>query len=156
MIAAILTIVIAMLVYIFWFLRSEVSRIMSRIDESAIAISNMNNNMMTSVTRALTQPVLPGLDDYEDDEDDEDAEEDEDYDEEEAAGEEAAGEEADGKDEDKEEGFVEEQPTDASAGEADHTVSISTGLQELDEITSTKPKRGRKKIVEKNNGGIVV
>ena len=151
MIAAILTIVIAMLVYIFWFLRSEVSRIMSRIDESAIAISNMNNNMMTSVTRALTQPVFPGLDDYEDDEEEEDGEEGENYDEEEAAGE-----EADGKYEDKEEGFVEEQPTDALVSESDHTGSISTGLQELDEIISTKPKRGRKKSVEKNNGGIVV
>lgn len=151
MIAAILTIVIAMLVYIFWFLRSEVSRIMSRIDESAIAISNMNNNMMTSVAKALTQPVLTGLDDYEDDEEEEDAGEDEDYDEEEAAGE-----EGDEKCEDNEEGFVEEQPTDTSVSEADHTVSISTGLQELNEVTSTKPKRSRKKIVEKNNGEIVI
>ena len=58
MIAAILTIVVAMLVYIFWFIRTEMSRLSARIDESALGVARMNKEMMGSVMKVLTQPLL--------------------------------------------------------------------------------------------------
>lgn len=75
MIAAILTIIVAMLVYIFWYIRIEVSRLSARIDESALGIARMNREMMGSVMKVLTQPLLPGMDDDEDDDEDDDGEE---------------------------------------------------------------------------------
>jgi hypothetical protein len=72
MIAAILTIVVAMLVYIFWFIRMEMSRLSARIDESALGVARMNKEMMGSVMKVLTQPLLPDLEDDDDDDDDDD------------------------------------------------------------------------------------
>jgi hypothetical protein len=67
MISAIMTIVVAMLVYIFWFIRMEVARLYARIDESAIGIARMNKEMIGSIMKVLTQPMLPELEEGSDD-----------------------------------------------------------------------------------------
>ena len=78
MIAAILTIVVAMLVYIFWFLRMEMSRLSARIDESAMGVARMNKEMMGSVMKVLTQPLLPDLEDEDEGEENEDEDDEDD------------------------------------------------------------------------------
>ena len=141
MIAAILTIVVAMLVYIFWFIRMEMSRLSARIDESALGVARMNKEMMGSVMKVLTQPLLPDLEDDDDDDDDDDDEEDD--------------EENEDNEEDEDE--VEQQPAEPLPVVQEEVEEISTELS--DEVVIQVPlpqKRGRKKVAEKNSGEIVV
>ena len=138
MIAAILTIVVAMLVYIFWFIRMETSRLSQRIDESALGIARMNKELMGSVMEVLTQPMLPDLDEEdEDDEDDEDDGED--------------GEDGEGMKE--EEDQQEEQVTkNEPLSTLKEVEDISTESDEvIIEVPQPTPKRGRKKATEKNS-----
>jgi flagellar basal body-associated protein FliL len=140
MIAAILTIVVAMLVYIFWFIRMEMSRLSARIDESALGVARMNKEMMGSVMKVLTQPLLPDLEDDDDDDDDDDEEED--------------GGENEDNEEDEDE--VEQQPAEPLPV-VQEVEEIST--ESSDEVVIQVPlpqKRGRKKVAEKNSGEIVV
>ena len=140
MIAAILTIVVAMLVYIFWFIRMEMSRLSARIDESALGVARMNKQMMGSVMKVLTQPLLPDLEDDDDDDDDEEEEENEENEENE-------------EDEDE----VEQKPAEPLPVVQEEVEEIST--ESSDEVVIQVPlpqKRGRKKVAEKNSGEIVV
>lgn len=140
MIAAILTIVVAMLVYIFWFIRMEMSRLSARIDESALGVARMNKEMMGSVMKVLTQPLLPDLEDDDDDDDDEEEEENEENEENE-------------EDEDE----VEQKPAEPLPVVQEEVEEIST--ESSDEVVIQVPlpqKRGRKKVAEKNSGEIVV
>jgi cobalamin biosynthesis protein CobT len=144
MIAAILTIVVAMLVYIFWFIRMEMSRLSARIDESALGVARMNKEMMGSVMKVLTQPLLPDMDD---DDDDDDEEEDDEENEENEENEE----DEEGKDE------VEQKPATSLPVVQEEVEEIST--ESSDEVVIQVPlpqRRGRKKVAEKNSGEIVV
>ena len=116
MIAAILTIVVAMLVYIFWFIRMEMSRLSARIDESALGVARMNKEMMGSVMKVLTQPLLPDMEDEDEDDEEEDEEDEEE--------EEEKNEENEDEDED---GGVEQKPVEP----------LST-VQEVEEIRNVK------------------
>ena len=141
MIAAILTIVVAMLVYIFWFIRMEMSRLSARIDESALGVARMNKEMMGSVMKVLTQPLLPDLEDDDDDDDDEEEDDEE-------------NEENEENEEDEDE--VEQKPTEPLPV-VQEVEEIST--ESSDEVVIQVPlpqKRGRKKVAEKNSGEIVV
>tara|TARA_B100001175_G_scaffold316709_1_gene331360 strand:+ start:654 stop:1058 length:405 start_codon:yes stop_codon:yes gene_type:complete len=131
MIAAILTIVVAMLVYIFWFIRMEMSRLSARIDESALGVARMNKEMMGSVMKVLTQPLLPDLED--DDDDDEEGEEDN-----------------EDEDENEDEDVSVEQPVEPLSTVQEEVEEIST--EASDEVVIEVPlpqKRGRKKTAEK-------
>lgn len=139
MIAAILTIVVAMLVYIFWFIRMEMSRLSARIDESALGVARMNKEMMGSVMKVLTQPLLPDMEDEDEDDEEEDEEEDE-----------------ENEDED-EDGGVEQKPIEPLSTVQEEVEEIST--ESPDEVVNQVPlpqRRGRKKATEKNSGEIVV
>jgi cobalamin biosynthesis protein CobT len=141
MIAAILTIVVAMLVYIFWFIRMEMSRLSARIDESALGVARMNKEMMGSVMKVLTQPLLPDMDDDDDDDDEEEDDEE--------------NEENEEKEEDEDE--VEQKPAASLPVVEKEIEQIST--ESSDEVVIQVPlpqKRGRKKVAEKNSGEIVV
>ena len=142
MIAAILTIVVAMLVYIFWFIRMEMSRLSARIDESALGVARMNKEMMGSVMNVLTQPLLPDMEDEDEDDEEEDEEEEEENEENE---------------DENEDGGVEQKPVEPLSTVQEEVEEIST--ESPDEVVIQVPlpqRRGRKKATEKNSGEIVV
>jgi cobalamin biosynthesis protein CobT len=151
MIAAILTIVVAMLVYIFWFIRMEMSKLSARIDESAIGVARMNKEMMGSVMKILTQPLLPDLEE-EDDEDDEEEDETEGGNDGENDGE---NEEENIQFEDEDRG-VEKKPIEPLSDLQEEVEEISTESSEVVIPVPLPQKRGRKKATEKNSGETVV
>ena len=155
MIAMILTILVSMLVYIFWFMKSEFQRVLDRIDQSTLGMARMQRELTQSTVQQLNdqlQESFGRLDEEEYDGEEEDEEEDE---EEEGEGDEQEEEDeqetqdtaleeidevTDEGDEDQQENFE-----DTPAGKAVEK-QIETAIEELDAAIAESPpkKRGRK------------
>ena len=56
MLSLLLTIVIAMLVYIFWFLKLEFHRVIDRIDQASVGIARMNRELMQATAQMFMEP----------------------------------------------------------------------------------------------------
>ena len=153
MIAMILTIIVSMLVYVFWFIKSEFQRVLDRIDQSTLGIARMQRELTQSTVQQLNNQLQESFgrleedDDEEEDEDEgEEDEEDEEQDEEDdqetpvtALKEIDEGEEG----EEGEEGNEGKEDTPAvKAVEND----IISAIEELDAVMTESPpkKRGRK------------
>jgi CO dehydrogenase/acetyl-CoA synthase beta subunit len=83
MIAIILTIVISMLVYIFWYVKSEFQRVLDRIDQSTLGIARLQRELSQSNVEQLNNQLQESIRGFMEDEDEEEEEEDEEEDEEE-------------------------------------------------------------------------
>ena len=145
MIAMILTILVSMLVYIFWFMKSEFHRVLDRIDQSTLGIARMQRELTQSTVKQLNDQLQESFgrleeeyDGEEEDEEEEDEEEGEDQE-----GPDAPLEEIDESDELKEDTqeTVEDTP-DVKAIEKE----VETAIEELDAVmTETIPKKRGKK-----------
>jgi Na+-transporting NADH:ubiquinone oxidoreductase subunit NqrC len=86
MLAMILTIVVSMLVYIFWFIKSEFQRVLDRIDQSTLGIARMQRELTQSTVKQLHDSLqesfgrLEDDDNFDEEEDDDDEENNEDDD----------------------------------------------------------------------------
>ena len=156
MIAMILTILVSMLVYIFWFVKSEFQRVLDRIDQSTLGIARMQRELTQSTVQQLNDQLHESfgrLEEEYDGEEGEDEESEEGEDEESEEGEEggeegedqavtdAPLEEIDESDEVEETTTVEE-TQDIQTVEKE----IATAIEELDAVIAESPpkKRGRK------------
>ena len=83
MIAIILTIVISMLVYIFWYVKSEFQRVLDRIDQSTLGIARLQRELSQSNVEQLNNQLQESIRGFMEDEDEEEEEEDEEDEEEE-------------------------------------------------------------------------
>lgn len=150
MIAMMLTIIVSMLVYIFWFIKSEFQRVLDRIDQSTLGIARMQRELTQSTVQQLNDQLQESFgrleeeeyDGEEEDEDEgEDASEDEDN---EDASEDQGG--ADAPLEEIDEG--DELQQDSQEVEEVKAVEneIKTAIEELDAVMTESPpkKRGRK------------
>jgi len=145
-----LTIIVSMLVYIFWFIKSEFQRVLDRIDQSTLGIARMQRELTQSTVQQLNDQLQESFgrleeeeyDGEEEDEDEgEDASEDEDN---EDASEDQGG--ADAPLEEIDEG--DELQQDSQEVEEVKAVEneIKTAIEELDAVMTESPpkKRGRK------------
>jgi|APSaa5957512535_1039671.scaffolds.fasta_scaffold26344_3 hypothetical protein len=151
MIAMILTILVSMLVYIFWFIKSEFQRVLDRIDQSTLGIARMQRELTQSTVQQLNDQLHESFgrleEEYDGEKEDEESEEGEDEESEEGEeGEDqvvkdAPLEEIDESDEVEETTTVEETP-DIQTVEKE----IATAIEELDAVITESPpkKRGRK------------
>lgn len=147
MIAMILTILVSMLVYIFWFVKSEFQRVLDRIDQSTLGIARVQRELTQSTLQQLNdqlQESFTRLEEEEyDGEEDEDEDEDQDQDQEEEEDEET---------QEPEDQAVTDAPlevideTDKVVEETPIENEIATAIEELDAVMAESPpnKRGRK------------
>ena len=148
----------AMLVYVFWFIKTEFHRTQDRLDQAVIGIARMNKELMQSTVKLLTDQIQ-ALPDFEDGFADEDGyDDDESLNEEggEEEGEEEEGEEVIGgqalpeddndnsPDDKKVIQVLEEQPQ-AANDHVEDTVDAADAVEAAEELSITAPKkRGRK------------
>jgi len=52
-----LALIVAMIVYFFWFVKTEFQRVIERIDQSAIGIARLNRELAQSSVKALTDQL---------------------------------------------------------------------------------------------------
>ena len=158
MLAMILTIVVSMLVYIFWFIKSEFQRVLDRIDQSTLGIARMQRELTQSTVKQLHDSLQESFgrleddddnfDEEEDDEDEENDEDDEDDDLEEVDETEEV-EEAEEADETDEPTpmtttIQEETPEPTDQVVEDMEKEIASAIIELDTAVDAPKKRGRK------------
>ena len=141
----ILTILVSMLVYIFWFIRSEFQRVLDRIDQSTLGIARMQRELTQSTVQQLNNQLQESFkrleeEEYDDEDEDEDEGEEDEEDEEDVEGEDQEGPEGDKLDDDPQE--IVEDTLAVKAVENE----IETAIEELDAVmTEAQPKkRGRK------------
>ena len=143
MIAMILTILVSMLVYIFWFIKSEFQRVLDRIDQSTLGIARMQRELTQSTVQQLNDQLHESFgrleEEYDGEKEDEESEEGEEG--EDQVVKDAPLEEIDESDEVEETTTVEETP-DIQTVEKE----IATAIEELDAVITESPpkKRGRK------------
>lgn len=136
----ILTILVSMLVYIFWFMKSEFQRILDRIDQSTLGIARMQRELTQSTVQQLNEQLQESFARLEND-GEEDVEEEEG--EEEVEEEEVEEEEAEEEGEENEENVSKD--ADPSADESKALEAVETVIEELHEVMGDSPKRrGRK------------
>ena len=149
MIAMILTILVSMLVYIFWFMKSEFQRTLDRIDQSTLGIARMQRELTHSTVKQLNDQLQEsfgrlGEEEYdgEEEEEEEGEEDEEDREEDQRETPDAALEEIDEGDEGDEGDKGDEREYDTQAIEKE----IETAIEELDSVMTESPpkKRGRK------------
>jgi hypothetical protein len=144
----------AMLVYVFWFIKTEFHRTQDRLDQAVIGIARMNKELMQSTVKLLTDQIqtLPDFEDGFADEDGYDDDESLNEEIEEEEGEEVIGvEDLPEDDGDKSPegqkviGVVEEQP-EAVNDQVEDTVEGADSVEAADDlsITTAPKKRGRK------------
>lgn len=166
MIAMILTIIVSMLVYVFWFMKSEFQRVLDRIDNSALGIIRMQKELTSTTVQTLNEQLRDSLlgdaDDYEgEEEDEEEGEEEGDEEADEEADEGDGGDEGDAV-EDVDDGagvgateqleVVEEEPEPPPAPGAESLDSLQTRIEEVItdlgggglDVAAAKKPRGRK------------
>ena len=78
----ILTILVSMMVYIFWFMKSEFQRVLDRVDQSTLGIARMQRELTQSTVQSLNEQINESFgrlsaEDDDEESDDEDREEDE-------------------------------------------------------------------------------
>lgn len=136
MIAMILTILVSMLVYIFWFVKSEFQRVLDRIDQSTLGIARMQKELTQSTVQQLNDQLHESFGRLEEEYDGEEGED--------QAVTDAPLEEIDESDEsdEVEETTTVEQTPDIQTVEKE----IATAIEELDAVITESPpkKRGRK------------
>ena len=139
----ILTILVSMLVYIFWFIKSEFQRVLDRIDQSTLGIARMQRELTQSTVQQLNDQLHESFgrleEEYDGEKEDEESEEGEEG--EDQVVKDAPLEEIDESDEVEETTTVEETP-DIQTVEKE----IATAIEELDAVITESPpkKRGRK------------
>ena len=151
MLPMILALIVAMIVYFFWFVKTEFQRVIERIDQSAIGIARLNRELAQSSVKALTDQL--NMHDYNETYDEEEGEEEE---EEEEEGEEGV--QKEGEEEEGEEGVQNEvgRYEDAVADELEVAEELEDEeVEEVQEVEADeKPKkRGRK---PRDTKGIIV
>lgn len=147
MIAMILTILVSMLVYIFWFVKSEFQRVLDRIDQSTLGIARVQRELTQSTLQQLNDQLQESFTRLEEEE--YDGEEDEDEDEDQDQHQE---EEEDEETQEPEDQAVTDAPlevideTDKVVEETPIENEIATAIEELDAVMAESPpnKRGRK------------
>lgn len=154
----ILTILVSMLVYIFWFIKSEFQRVLDRIDQSTLGIARMQRELTQSTVQQLNDQLHESFgrleEEYDGEKEDEESEEGEDEESEE-------GEEGGEEDEEGEDQVVKDAPLEEidESDEVEETTTveetpyiqtvekeIATAIEELDAVITESPpkKRGRK------------
>lgn len=71
----ILTILVSMLVYIFWFVKSEFQRVLDRVDQSTLGIARMQRELTQSTVQQLNEQLQESFGRLEEEDDEEDEEE---------------------------------------------------------------------------------
>lgn len=159
MIAMILTILVSMLVYIFWFMKSEFQRVLDRIDQSTLGVARMQRELSQSTVQQFhdqLQESFGKLDEGEEEEEEGDEEEEDEEEQDEAEDEEEDGDGEDGvvdvvdvvpeEDEATEDPIGERPPSpELEVLKTSIEQEIETAIEELDTIGADPPKkRGRK------------
>jgi hypothetical protein len=150
MLAMILTIVVSMLVYIFWFIKSEFQRVLDRIDQSTLGIARMQRELTQSTVKQLHDSLQESFGRLEDDDDNFDEEEDDEDEENDEDDEDDDLEEVDETEEVEEVKEVEEvEEADEANEPTDQVVEamekeIESAIIELDTAVDAPKKRGRK------------
>ena len=138
----ILTILVSMLVYIFWFMKSEFQRVLDRIDQSTLGIARMQKELTQSTVQQLNDQLQESFERLEHDGEAENEEEEDEEEEEEGEDEEddQAGPESPLEEIDESDKLGEDTTVKAVENE------IETAIEELDAVmTESLPKkRGRK------------